>query len=53
MGYVFLRGDELALAEVRNEQVNAERTAYSQRMNEYLQDAQSYLAKQKEAKFKG
>ena len=44
---------ELALAEVRNEQVNAERTAYSQRMNEYLQDAQSYLAKQKEAKFKG
>ena len=41
------------LAEVQNKKFDAEKTAYSQRMNEYLREAENFLDKKKEAKFKG
>ena len=41
------------LAGDSNEKFNIEKTAYSQRMNEYLKEAEIFLDKKKEAKFKG
>jgi len=40
------------LADVQNKKVDAEKTARAQRMNEYRQEAESFLNKKKEAKFK-
>ena len=40
------------LADVQNKKVDAEKIARAQRMNEYRQEAENFLNKKKEAKFK-
>lgn len=40
------------LAEVQNKKVDTEKTAYTKRMNEYRQEAENFLDKKKEVKFK-